>query len=422
MRRMHPSTPPHPPGVIARPAVSAWKMAGRPAGRSGVRKIWLTAPIGGILCTSAQLPARSRPFPRDPMLRNRFAALPAAVLAVCATLAPVAAQVQVNLRPLAPPEAFFVADLVPGSSGARPDVLGITLVAGGRVGQTISLEFTVTRESPSPAVEIFRGTTDPFVLNQPVRTLTLRDLVSRGRDVSLTDYTVNDQALEAAGGRGGRLAAGTYVFRVAVRDSRGNVVDSEETSTTLTGSTRVELLAPGGPADAAPPEVVGPAPRFLWSGNGQVPGARYRLRVVPVDASTGSAVEAVQSGFPAWETVVTGTSAFYPASSQALRLEPGATYAWQVIREVSTSGGTEVVESPIYWFRVGGPGGRSDGGGLLDQRFAALLRALGLSELAGFTPVGATLEDGRPLPLDRLEELLTAIQAGEVAVLNVRVR
>lgn len=357
------------------------------------------------------------------MLPSRFAAAPAAALAFCALLAapPAAAQVQVTLRPLAAPEAFFVADLLPGTSATRADVLGITLVAAPGTGPTISLEIAVSRESPSPA-EIFRGTTGPFVLNTPVRQLTLRDLATRGRDVSITDFTVNDDALTENGGRGGRLRAGTYVFRVTVRDSRGGPIDSDELRETFTASTRVELLAPGGPADLAPPEVAGPNPRFLWSGNGDVPGARYRLRVVQVDASVGSAVEAVQSGFPAWETTLAGTSAFYPASSQALRLEPGATYAWQVTRELGTSGGTETVESPIYWFRVGGPGGRTDGGGTLDLRFAALLRALGLSDLAGFTPVGATLEDGRPLSLDRLEALLTAIQAGEVAVLDVRVR
>jgi hypothetical protein len=159
----------------------------------------------------------------------------------------------------------------------------------------------------------------------------------------------------------------------------------------------------------------------LWSADGEAPGARYRVRVVRVDG-TGSAVEALQAGYPAWDATVAGTSAFYPASVEALRLEPGATYAWQVTRELRTSGGTELVESPIYWFRVGGAGGQGAAGGALDLRFAALLRALGLTELDGFTPVGATLEDGRVLPLDKLEELLAAIEAGEIAVLSARVR
>jgi len=355
------------------------------------------------------------------MRSSRYAASRAAALLACAALAatPAAAQIQVSLRPLAPPEAFFVADLMPGSTGARPDLIGITLVAGERVGQTISLEFTAARENPSPT-QIFRGNTDPFVLNAPVRQLTLRDLTTSGRDVSITDFDVVDGALDGPGGRSGRLLAGTYLFRVIVRDAAGNAVDEDELRIGFTSPSRVELLSPGGPADLPPPEVLGPTPRFLWSADGEVSGARYRLRVVKVDGA-GSAVEALQNGFPAWDATIAGTSAFYPASAQALRLEPGATYAWQVTRELRTSGGTEPVQSPIYWFRVGGAGGRP-AGGTLDPRFAALLRALGLTELNGFWPVGATLDDGRVLSLDKLEDLLRAIEAGEIAVLSVRVR
>lgn len=354
------------------------------------------------------------------MLSLRHTALRAATLAAIAVLAgaPAAAQaVQLTLRPLAPPEAFFVADLLPGSSGARPDLVGITLVPA-RVGQAVSLEVVVSRESPSP-VELFRGTTGAFKLSEPVRHLTLRDLASRGRDVSITEFTVNDGALEGAG-RTGRLPAGSYLFRVTVRGPENETLDQDELRLSFTAPSRVELLSPGGPADAAPPVVMGPTPRFLWSGDGQ-PGARYRLRVVKVDAGAGSAVEALQTGYPAWNALVTGTQALYPASVQALRLEPGATYAWQVTRELATSAGAEPIESPIYWFRVGGPGVPA-GGGPLDLRFAQLLRALGLTELEGYTPVGATLEDGRVLPLDRLEELLAAIAAGQVALLSVQVR
>ncbi|HEU4556524.1 MAG TPA: hypothetical protein VFS20_01700 [Longimicrobium sp.] len=351
---------------------------------------------------------------------NRYAAFRAAALIVCAAVAtPAAAQVQVTLRPLAPVEAFFVADLVPGNPGVRPDLVGITLVPA-RAGQTVSLEIIVARESPSP-VEIFRGTTSPFVLGQAVRHLTTRDLTSRGRDVSITDYTVNEDALQGPA-RSGRLPAGTYLITVRVHTGGGEPVDDDELRLTLTTPSRVELLSPGAPADMTPPVVPGPTPRFIWSAEGEGAAARYRLRVVQVDPAAGSAVEALQAGFPAWETTTAATSAFYPASVEALRLEPGATYAWQVTRELRSSGGTEVIESPIYWFRVGGAGGPSPAAGTLGLRFAELLRALGITDLNGFIPESARLEDGRPVPLDVLEQLLAAIVAGEVAVLNVRVR
>ncbi|HVH11623.1 MAG TPA: hypothetical protein VM759_01155 [Longimicrobium sp.] len=345
--------------------------------------------------------------------------------------APASAQVQVSIRRLAPVEAIFLADLVPGSAGLRPDLLGITLITQGNsvdhggssasVGQVQSpslvMTVVVAREDPSP-VEIFRGTTDPFVVTEPVRHLTTRDLVNSGSEFALTDYTVNEDALEGAGLRSGRLPAGTYRFTVTVAAQEGAVLDSDELRITLGVASRVDLLSPGVPADAgAPPVIPGPTPRFLWSGESA--GARYRLRVVRVDGE-GSAVEAVQAGFPVWETVTSATSALYPASAQAIRLEAGGTYAWQVTREVGTSGGDELIESPIYWFRIDGAGGPGDAA---DPAFALLLGALGLSpELDGFTPVGARLSDGRVISLPELQALLAAIAAGEVPVLSVRVQ
>lgn len=349
--------------------------------------------------------------------------------------APAAAQVQVTVRRLAPVEAIYLADLLPGRAGARLDLLGITLLAtdgpdvGGRAsvhagGQTagsgaLVLEVSVAREEPAPA-EIFRGTTDPFVLQESVRHLTLRDLTTEGGPFAVTDHTVNDDLLEEAGLRSGRLPAGTYVFTVVARAAEGGALDEDALRITLGATSRVELVAPGAPADAgAPPLVPGPTPRFLWSADGEAAGARYRLRVVPVDGE-GSPVEAVQAAFPVWEAVTTATSAFYPASAQAIRLEPGRTYAWQVTREVASSGGDEIVESPIYWFRVAGTGAPA---AAADARFALLLRALGLSpELDGFTPTGARLEDGRAIPLPELEALLAAIASGEIPVLSVRVQ
>lgn len=331
--------------------------------------------------------------------------------------APASAQVQVSIRRLAAVEALYLADLLPGDAGARPDFLGITLVSQGAA--AVVMEVAVARADPSP-VEIFRGTTDPFALPGGVRHLTARDLATDGGEFAITDYAVNDDALSGLGLQSGRLPAGTYRFTVTARTPQGGALDSDELRITLGSASRVDLLAPGAPADGgAPPLVPGPTPRFLWSADGESSAARYRLRVVRVDGE-GSATEAVQGAFPVWETTTSLTSAFYPASAQAIRLEPGGTYAWQVMREVGTSGGDELVESPIYWFRMDGAGGGTDAA---DPRFAILLRSLGLSpELDGFTPVGARLSDGRVVPLPELEALLAAIAAGDIPLLSVRVQ
>lgn len=351
------------------------------------------------------------------------AVLPAALLTGWAAgdAPAAAAQVQVAIRQLAPVEAIFIADLLPGDAALRADLIGITLVNSGGQPKTLVMELGVSREDPSP-MDIFRGTTDPFVLQEPVRHLTTRDLAASGGDYAITDYTVDDAALDDEALRTGRLPEGTYLFTVAVRTPEGVLVDRDELRVTISYTSRVDLLSPGIAADAGtPPVVPGPTPRFLWSADGESASARYRLRVVQVDGAA-SPVEAMQAGFPVWETVTSATSAMYPASVQALRLEPGATYAWQVTRELGTSGGDEPVESPIWWFRMDGAGSAGAGAGTLDLRWAALLRALGLSELEGFTPVSARLEDGRVIPLQTLEELLAAIEAGEISVLSVRVR
>ncbi|HEX6372522.1 MAG TPA: hypothetical protein VF006_26615 [Longimicrobium sp.] len=354
-------------------------------------------------------------------MRAFFRALAALVLATgWASLAPASAsaQVQVSIRRLAPVEAIFLADLLPGDAGLRPDLLGITLVSQD-ASRPVVMEIEVAREEPSP-LELFRGTTDPFVVREPVRHLTSRDLATDGSEFAITGHTVNEDVLEDAGLRSGRLPAGTYRFTVTLRSQEGAVLDSDELLITLAYASRVDLLSPGIQADAGPPPgVPGPTPRFLWSADGESAGARYRLRVVRVDGE-GSAVEAVQAGFPVWETVTPATSALYPASAQALRLEPGGTYAWQVTRELGTSGGDEPIESPVYWFRIEGTGAAGEAA---DPGFAILLRSLGLSpELDGFTPVGARLQDGRVIPLQELEALLAAIAAGEIPILSVRVQ
>ena len=67
-------------------------------------------------------------------MRAFYRALPlAALLAGWAGWnAPAAsAQVQLSLRLLAPVEAMYVADVLPGSANVRPDLLGITLVSQG---------------------------------------------------------------------------------------------------------------------------------------------------------------------------------------------------------------------------------------------------------------------------------------------------
>lgn len=355
-------------------------------------------------------------------MRTIIRSLPAALLVAWAAAASqaaaqVAGEFQVTIRALLPVEALYLADLVPGRSAAQPDIFGITLLNPTGEPTEVVLDLAAAREHPDP-IEILRGSTHPFILEGPIRQITNRHLTTRGGDVALADHSVSQQAAGDPALRSGRLPAGTYRITVTLRTPQGQRLGEAVLRLTLAYPTRVTLLSPGAELGAPPPVVPDATPRFLWSGDGDA-GGEYRLRVVPVDdAASGTA--AMQAGHVAWETVTLATSALYPASAAALRLEPGGTYAWQVTRELRTSGGVERIESPIHWFRVAGTSATA---GALHLRLTALLRALGLTDdLAGFVPVSAVLEDGRAVSLPELEALLGAIQSGEVPLLSVRIR
>jgi hypothetical protein len=350
-----------------------------------------------------------------------------AALAAALTAAPGAAQVRVTVELLYPVESIYVSDFAPQNSGAQPDLIGIALLNGAAGGQQVVLDVAVRRERPTSAL-VMSGSTDPFVLGPGARRITNRDFASSGRDVSLVRYSLGAEAGELADrmGRTGRLPAGSYLFEVTVRTPQGVELGTGSTRVDIGNPVRLELLSPGVPFGARPPVVAGPAPRFVWSagaGAGAAGAAQYRLRVVRADDA--ASPDEAMAGYAAWEAVTPATTALYPAGADALRLEAGATYAWQVLREVRTSGGTESVASPVYWFRMGagtggGDGGVRDGAGGQADR---LLQALGLGdELDGFRPVAPVLVDGRAIGLDALETILAALADGSLTLRSIRVR
>lgn len=344
-------------------------------------------------------------------------------LALLAAARNAAAQVQVTLRTLYPVEAIYISDLTPNSANSNPGLFDITLINGSPAGQSVVLQFTVTLVQPTRA-QIFSGTTDPFQLTGSVRRISTRELFGRS-EVAIKDYTIEpegevlDQVLQS-----GRLPSGTYIFSIDVRTPQGVALGHDELQIDIGNPSRIEPLSPGRRFGEAPPTVQPTGLRFLWTTEGHAAGAQYRLRVVRVEGAT-SEEEAMQ-GNASWVTLTPATSEFYPASSAALRLEPGATYAWQVTREVSSSSGVERVNSPVFWFRIGGPGIQTVGGGADEAvrlRVLDMLRKLGLGpELAGFRPVSATLADGRVLSFESLEALIAAIQSGQIALASIRVR
>lgn len=340
------------------------------------------------------------------------------------------AQVNVSLQWLYPAEAIYLADIAPAFTGGhQPDLFVVLLQNAAGTDQEVVLELSVARDRPS-ALFIFSGSTDPFTLHAGARRVTNRDLMSRNMDVSIRGADVGDRAeslfervLET-----GQLPAGSYRWRVVVRTPQGMELGQGEVVVDLLNPSTLELLAPGRPFGQEPPVVNTPAPQFLWSadaGPGTAGGA-YRLRVVQVDAGVGSP-EAAMQGFASWESRVSRTAALYPGSVDAMPLRPGEVYAWQVTREVRTSGGIERIESPVYWFRMGSSGiaGAPTGGGEdpLTVRLRELARALGLGpELTGLRLQGEPMLGGQPMESESLERLIEAILAGEITLRQVTIR
>jgi hypothetical protein len=134
--------------------------------------------------------------------------------------------------------------------------------------------------------------------------------------------------------------------------------------------------------------------------------------------------------FPNWDATTSASTALYPGSVSAIPLAPGKTYAWQVTREIRTSGGNIYLNSPIYWFRMAGgeDGSRPANQDAGDQLGAGIQldqlgRALGLgAQLDGFRPTGQMIVDGKPVSVETLEALLRAILAGEISVHSIIVR
>lgn len=357
----------------------------------------------------------------------------AAVVATMASLLPTgdaAGQATVSVQWTYPVETVFVADFAPYNVGQQPDFLGITLVNGAPRSQSVRLFLEVRMERPQSVV-LFSGNTGTFTLDGTVRRITNRDLADRASDVVIEDFEIGDEAddLTDRMQQTGRFPSGTYLFRVALKTPSGAPLANGEVRVDLVNPTRLELVGPGSAFGDLPERVTSPSPRFVWSSDDGVAGGlgTYRLRVVPVGAAA-SPDEAMQ-GFASWETTTSASSAIYPGSASAIPLAPGQIYAWQVTREVRTSGGTSEIASPIYWFKMSGgddPAGRTDltGGRIgVDLTLLQLGAQLGLGgELSGFHPVGQVLVDGKPVSFENLEALIRAILSGQVTLRQVSVQ
>ncbi len=227
----------------------------------------------------------------------------------------------------------------------------------------------------------------------------------------------------------GLLPSDTYTFRIQIFNEYDQPIPGAATSYSLIVSnpSRVDLIAPGAEFGTTLPVVATATPQFFWTTDASAAGLtkRYLIRVVKVEDS--SSAEEVMQGFANWEAVVENkTTEIYPSSADAMPLEPGVAYAWQVIRRIITSGGQVELESPIFWFKMED---QSAGviGATVDEQVAQMINQIqeiqGVgTELGGFVPTGQVLIDGRPVDLNALKSLLEQILNGQIQVGSIVIR
>ena len=362
--------------------------------------------------------------------RTRSASLATVALTAALAAPPrLAAQATVSIQTIYSVETIFVADFSPYNVGQQPDFLQVTIMNGLGRAQNVRLKIVIRQERPTPQM-LFTGTTKEFVLSGSVRLITNRDLADQKSDVVIRTFEIGaTRDIQDKMAQTGRFPSGTYVFEAHLTSATGVPLSDSQTRVDLVNPTRIELQTPGSLFGNQPEVVTTPSPRFQWTADEGLVGSlgSYKLRVVPTDAAA-SAEEAMQ-GFASWETVTTATTAVYPGAASAIQLVPGRTYAWQVTRAVKTSGGTQSITSPIYWFKMSGGtetagGGSRGSGGNVGVRLGLnqLGQGLGLgNQLTGFNPTGQMVVDGRSVSFDNLEALLQAILSGQVTVRSVTV-
>lgn len=339
-------------------------------------------------------------------------------------------------------QSFYLSDFPGIGEGTvdvsqHPDIFTIVL----RNVSTETKEVTVRvsfRVGSAVANEIAWIETIPITLNAgEVLSVTNRELGREGSRFATGDSDYDEEATETLQDailQSGLLPSDTYYFTIEVLNEVGILIPGASALHVLwvSNPTRVDLVGPGSQFGGQLPVIATDTPQFFWSTDaitdvitaGRV-SARFQIRVVKVEGAS-TAEEAMQ-GFAVWEKIVENqTTEIYPSSVEAMALEVGETYAWQIVRQVETSGGIRGIESDIFWFKMEDPTSGIIGAGIeeeVSQMLNQILELQGVTgELEGYQPTGQVLVDGRPVDLNSLRNLLEQVLSGQLQIATIIIR
>ena len=239
----------------------------------------------------------------------------------------------------------------------------------------------------------------------------------------------------------GKLADGNYTFRVTIKSGlKGNLSITDDIMETVqvTSSTSLNLISPGGElADSLQNIIFSPYPIFQWDTN-PCQGCESFIRVAKFDPNLHSSInEAINdiTVLPVnqsenWKSAGFATNYQYPFSD-AIDLEPGSIYVWQVQKKLPTTEGVEAFTSPIFAFKLVNFENTSSQFQPLHPVLQQLKDVLGEqqfqsyfgpdSELIEFEPNGTYQIDGIEVSVDEIIKLMNEFYDGSKDLINITV-
>jgi len=325
----------------------------------------------------------------------------------------------------------------------------------------IKVTFRATMLSPALGINtettILDLYTSPFLVendiildNRALSTTTteLRDVTGGSINLSVYIQDVIDvadlNAMLSSIMTTGRLTDGNYTFQFGVASGRTEAECESaspifETKTvTVESPNAINLEYPGGTlSDTSSSEIFTNYPLFVWSSSGCDACATF-IRVAEFNTNFHSSMdEAIQDErrlpfdqAKEWENIGIVNSYQYPLSN-ALPLEYGKVYVWQVKRQLITTAGSDELLSPIYAFRI-----HDVGSGTTTTSYHPVVQILQqvLSEdqfnslfgssavLDEFSPSGTYSINGDSDDLAAIISLLNRITNGTASITNVEVQ
>lgn len=327
-----------------------------------------------------------------------------------------------------------------------------------------SLEFEVSLLSRSLGITepttVIKMQTAPFQMKADLRisntslsiqTTSLFDMAVPPNEVPLTGRLIESidiskfEDLLSAVVTTGKLADGNYTFRVLVRSGpssdEGSLIVTDEVIETIvvTTPTSLNLLGPGGAlADSSQNVIFSPYPIFQWETE-PCSGCESYIRIAKFDSESHSSPEEAIQGVTTlpmdqtkgWEPVGFATNFQYPLSD-AIDLEPGQTYVWQVQKKLPTTEGAESFTSPIFAFKLADlTDTPSAGFDVMHPVLQQLMELMGEGQfrayfgpegdLSGFDPSGTYVINGMEVSVDEVFRVLRQFSEGSTSIISIAV-